>query len=82
MMPCNICSPVDEHGLHQPFDAEGKLLKGLKQKGKTNYSPNRLYYERIYICQDCGAKWKMKGTLGPNPISKDEPLLEIVRYPG
>jgi hypothetical protein len=36
MMPCNICSPVDEHGLRQPFNAAGKILKGLKQEGKPN----------------------------------------------
>jgi hypothetical protein len=79
MMPCNICSPVDEHGLRQPFDAEGKMLKGLKQRGRTKYSPNGMQYERIYICQDCGAKWKTKGTLGPNPTSIDMPVLEIIR---
>lgn len=49
MMPCNVCSPVDEHELRQPFDAEGKMLKGLKQRGKTNFSPNGMQYERLYI---------------------------------
>jgi hypothetical protein len=78
MMPCRLCSPIDKDGIPQPFEKAGKLLKGLKQKGKTNYSPNGMHYERIYFCQDCGAKWKMKGTLGANPISIDVPVLEIV----
>jgi hypothetical protein len=78
MMPCNICSPADQHGLRQPFDAGGQMLKGLKQLGKTKYSPNGIKYERIYVCQDCGVKWKMIGSLGFSPSDKDVPVLEIV----
>jgi hypothetical protein len=79
MMPCNLCSPADENGMRQPFGIDGKKLLGLKQRGKTKYLPDGISYERTYICQDCGAKWKMIGKLGQNPSDKEIPLLEIVR---
>ena len=79
MMPCNLCSPANENGLRQPIGSEGQMLLGLKQRGKTKYLPDGISFERIYICQDCGAKWKMIGKLGQNPSVKEIPILEIVR---
>jgi|LakMenEpi03Aug12_release.lakeMendotaPanAssembly.Ray.scaffolds.fasta_scaffold891844_1 hypothetical protein len=78
MMPCNLCSPIDENGIRQLYGTEGQLLLGLKQRGKTKYLPNGISYERVYVCQDCGAKWKWIGKLGPNPSDKEIPILEIV----
>jgi len=79
MMPCNLCSPADENGIRQPFGSEGQMLLGLKQRGKTKYLPDGMSYERTYVCQDCGAEWKMIGKLGSNPSYIDIPILEIVR---
>lgn len=78
MLPCNICSPVDESGERRLTDLEGKPLLGLKQRGKTKYSPNGINFERIYVCQDCGSKWRMIGKRGVTPSYRDVPVLEIV----
>lgn len=77
MMPCKVCTPVDERGIPHSFEKAGKILKGLKQNGKTKYSRNEINFERVYICQDCGAKWKIKGSLASMKY-KNVPLLEIV----
>ena len=78
MMPCNLCSPLDERGERCYFDAQGKWLLGIKQVGKTKYEKNGFVFERIYRCQDCGALWKMVGNLGKTPTYRDIPLLRIV----
>jgi hypothetical protein len=79
MIPCQRCSPEDEHGNSLPTKVKTTTSLGLKQRGKTKYSPDHIYYERIYVCQDCGAKWKMTGNLGPNPSYQEVPFHEIVK---
>jgi hypothetical protein len=77
MMPCKLCTPVDERGIPLSM-GEPDSPKGLKQKGKTSYLPGGLVFERVYVCQDCGAKWKMKGSLA-SMTYKEIPMLEIVQ---
>ena len=76
MMPCNLCSSLGSDGLRMPFDKDGKFLKGLKQVGKTKNKG--ACYERIYQCQDCGARWKKSGNLITHEY-REIPALEVVR---
>ncbi len=71
MIPCKLCSPDADKGV-PPLDAEGKLLRGLKQVTKTKRSDvtwsNKYgeitapgaHGERLYRCQDCGALWRFQ----------------------
>ena len=77
MMPCNLCSPVGENGRYNPLDAEGKLLKGIKQVGKTRNKPNG-DVERVYRCLDCSARWMMLGNIYKPSSIHDVPVLEII----
>jgi protein-arginine kinase activator protein McsA len=82
MMPCNLCSPLDNQGDRDLYDKQGNYLIGLKQVGKTKYKKNDSNFERIYKCQDCGAFWKMignNGKYGFTPTYRDVPLLRIVK---
>jgi len=80
MMPCKLC------GLH---DANGNIRKGLKQVGKTKLrdvtTKNRFGEfihpnaggERIYKCQDCGARFRMTYN-AVDKTSRDEPVLTLI----
>ena len=67
MMPCKFC------GLH---DKDGNINRGLKQKGKTQHDGTA--FERKYVCQDCGAVWRMVGDTATKQ-THDEPVLTLVK---
>jgi hypothetical protein len=54
MMPCNICTPLDENGNILLSNVEIKTWVGLKQKGKTKCSDAN-NFERIYVFQLSGS---------------------------
>lgn len=56
MMPCDRCSPSTESGPGSPYGSDGKMLRGLKQVGKTRMAVP--CGERTYRCQDCGTVWR------------------------
>jgi len=64
MIPCNLCSPLDERGERCNVDAQGKWLLGIKQVGKMKYEKNGFVFKHNYRCQDCGARWRLVGNLG------------------
>lgn len=66
MMPCRLC------GLR---GKDGNLNLGLKQKGKTRYEDTK--FERRYVCQDCGAHWRMLGDTATKE-THDEPMLTLL----
>lgn len=79
MMPCDLCSTVDEQGCRTPFDSNGNSLRGLKQVGKTKREGPR--GERVYRCQDCGALWRMTFDVSTRE-STHRPLLQLIEGGG
>ena len=75
MMPCDLCSTVDEQGRRTPFDKNGNPLRGLRQVGKTKRDGPR--GERVYRCQDCGALWRSTSDVSTLETTH-RPLLRLL----
>lgn len=67
MMPCRLCSPDGVPKAGQ---------RGLKQKGKTTREGS--HGTRLYVCQDCGALWKMEFDTATREFS-DTPVFRLVK---
>lgn len=75
MMPCRLCSAKDDQGRPLPVDDKGRLLKGLKQKGKTRVEGT--VGHRRYVCQDCGANWTTTYDTAERTIA-ESPMFTLV----
>jgi uncharacterized Zn finger protein len=57
MMPCDVCSPTEQRPGSLLGGPDGKMLRGLKQVGKTRMAGTA--GERHYRCQECGLLYRM-----------------------